>query len=258
MKPGPMILVGLLPLIAFQGSAACARQMLTIRGQEQLLELIAGAKVNETFKPPVVFLPGDGGWRGLAVSMAQTIASWGYDVYGLDVKRYLESFTVDGKATLTDRQMAADLRAVVDQVGSGRTKPVIVGWSQGAGMAVLAASSEESRLHVGGVVTVGLPQSAVLGWRFKDSLAVIARQDPDEPHFQVTPILAALSAPVWMIHAAGDEYSRPQDAQKMFDAVRAPKQFRLIQNTNHRFDGRRDDFYRSLKEGLEWLAAQSR
>jgi type IV secretory pathway VirJ component len=41
----------------------------------------------------VLFVPGDGGWRGFAIVVAERMASWGYDVYGLDTSNYLESFT---------------------------------------------------------------------------------------------------------------------------------------------------------------------
>ena len=46
----------------------------------------------------VLFLPGDGGWRGAAVSMARNILSMGYAVYGFDTKKYLEAFSENGAA----------------------------------------------------------------------------------------------------------------------------------------------------------------
>jgi len=65
-----------------------------IRGNEfALARLPSSANVSSV---AVIFLPGDGGWRGTAVAMGRTIASWGYDVYGFDTKKYLAAFTISG------------------------------------------------------------------------------------------------------------------------------------------------------------------
>lgn len=66
----------------------------------------------------VEFLPGDGGWWGLAIEMAEKMASWGCDVYGLDTKLYLESFT--GHTTLTDIELMGDVRETTGWIGKMR------------------------------------------------------------------------------------------------------------------------------------------
>src|SRR5262245_20974717 len=88
----------------------------------------------------VLFLPGDGGWRGAAVGMAQTIASWGYDVYGFDTRKYLEANSREAVALSRDT-LASDIRCVAEQIaGVGRKPVLLVGWSQGAAMAIAAAA----------------------------------------------------------------------------------------------------------------------
>ena len=132
----------------------------------------------------MLFLPGDGGWRGLAITFAQTIAGWGYDVYGFDTKHYLVSFSEDGSG-LTESQMRQDLQVAISWIRSRGAKQVtLVGWSQGAGMAVLTAAGSQDKAGIAGVVTLGLPESAVLAWNWKDTLATLARREPDEPHFK--------------------------------------------------------------------------
>ena len=227
----------------------------TLRGKTQTLARLQPANLDSP--ACVIFLPGDGGWRGAAVSMARTIASWGYEVFGFDTKKYLEGFSQDG-ANLSREQMTADMRFVADRVGSLTKKRVIlVGWSQGAGMAVAAASGAQARGPVYGVVTLGLPQSAVLGWDWKATLAVIARREPDQPSFAVKPLLPRVApAPLWMIHGAQDEYTTPEVARSLFDVASEPKRIEEIPGANHRFDGHQDELYISLKKGLAWIGSQ--
>ncbi len=202
----------------------------------------------------VIFLPGDGGWRGVAISMAKTIASWGYDVYGFDTKRYLEAFSEDG-AKLSQDQMAIDMQALSEYVSSAAKKPVLlVGWSQGAGMAVLAASHNPSTPLIRGVLTLGLPRSAVLGWDWKATMAAVARREPDQPAFSVKPLLANRGTPICMIYGSEDEYTNPENARDLFKAASEPKRLHQVTGANHRFDGHQDELYRLLKEGLEWIA----
>ena len=94
-------------------------------------------------KPPrgkILFAPGDGGWRGFAVEIAQEASSWGYDVYGFDTKHYLESFT--GKTMLSEADVMKDMRSVASAIRSDAGERVIfIGWSEGAGLGVLQAAA---------------------------------------------------------------------------------------------------------------------
>jgi type IV secretory pathway VirJ component len=251
MKRACVLLV-LVPVLLL---AADESVSVSLRGKAQSMPHLRppGGAVDVT----VIFLPGDGGWRGEAVSMAKTIASWGYEVYGFDTKKYLEAFSQDG-AKLSRDQLAGDMRRLTEQVGVISKKLVIlVGWSQGAGMAVAAVSGVQAQSPIHGVITLGLPESAVLGWDWKATLAIIARREPDQPTFSVKQLLGNLApTPIWMIHGSEDEYTTPETARKLFQAVSAPKQLREIGGANHRFDGHQDELYRSLKEGLEWIATR--
>ena len=84
--------------------------VLAIRGREQAVTLLASPRDHDT---AVLFLPGDGGWRGLAITIAQTVSRWDYDVYGFDTRRYLESFSQNNEK-LTAAEMRQDLHHVID------------------------------------------------------------------------------------------------------------------------------------------------
>ena len=208
-----------------------------------------------TPRATVVFLPGDGGWRGAAVTMARMIMTWGYDVYGFDTRKYLEVFSQNG-TKLSQSQLADDLRVLAAQLRGGSPRPIVfVGWSQGAGMAVAAATGLGVKSPIQGVITLGLPESAVLGWDWKATLAIIARHEPDQPVFSVKPLLANMApTPICMIYGSQDEYTNPENARDLFKAASEPKRLQQVTGANHRFDGHEDELYRFLKEGLEWIA----
>ncbi|MBS1828660.1 MAG: hypothetical protein JST93_25365 [Acidobacteria bacterium] len=205
----------------------------------------------------VVFLPGDGGWRGTAITIARNISSWGFDVFGFDTKKYLETFSAGG-AALSPQQLADDVRTVAQSVSGSSHRPVVlVGWSQGASMAVAAAAGLGARTPIHGVITLGLPESGVLGWDWKATLAVVAHREPDQPAFPVKPLLSASSlVPVWLIHGSEDEYTALTAARALFHSAREPKHMEEITGANHRFEGHQSELYQSLQRGLAWIASR--
>jgi fermentation-respiration switch protein FrsA (DUF1100 family) len=199
----------------------------------------------------VLYAPGDGGWRGFAVTMAETMSDWGYDVYGIDTKRYLESFT--GKTTLTVNDVMSDFATLAGWAGKGG-QVAIVGWSEGAGLGLLAGAAEANRKFFSGLVAISLGESSVLGWRAIDNLTYITKREPNEPHFPSLPYLPKVAPlPFVMIHSGHDEYTPAETARKMFAAAGEPKRFWLIPAGNHRFDDGRDAFFQALREGLQWI-----
>jgi hypothetical protein len=59
-----------------------------------------------------------------------------------------------------------------------------------------------------------------------------------------------------MIYGSADEYTNTENMRDLFTAASQPKRLQTVLGANHRFDGHEDELYRSLKEGLEWIAAQ--
>ncbi len=225
-----------------------------IRGQAQELYFYPARVVGQPAKGRILFLPGDGGWRGFAITMAERMASWGYDVYGLDTKRYLESFTTQ-TSRLTEADVMRDLRRVVEVLPHRRGQQVLlVGWSEGAGLCLLAAASEENKQAFNGLVAVGLDRRSVLGWHWTDWVTYITKKDPDEPMFNSADYLPKVSPlPLVMIHARGDEYTTGAEAQQLFNSAQEPKKFTLIEARNHHFEGNQEGFFQALREGLQWI-----
>ena len=218
------------------------------RAQEVHYHPAAGAKAGA-----LLFLPGDGGWRGFAIDIANGASSRGYDVFGWDSRVYLGSFT-SGKATLTETQVAADFLAMAGVLAQGKPGKMLVGgWSEGAGLALVGAAAKENREVFGGLLTIGLPERGFLAWRLADAITYLTRREPSEPSFESAPLLARVSPlPLAMIQSTGDEYVNPDLARKMFARAAEPKRFLLIEAKNHRFDGNQAEFFRTLQQALEW------
>lgn len=229
------------------------RSAFTLRGRRQDVYFIPSAANRKSPPGKVLFFPGDGGWRGAAIDFGRAMASWGYDVYGVDTKRYLESFT-DGEVTLKEAEVTADLGAFAARIRqNGRNAVHLVGWSEGAGLGLLGVAGKESAASFTGLIALGLPCQSVLGWRAADNITWVTKKMPNEPSFRSRDYVAKVTTPLLLIHSSGDEYTPVEEARKMFAAAGEPRRFVLVGARNHRFDGGRDELFRALRDGLEWL-----
>lgn len=223
----------------------------TVRGQPQEVYYYpaTGPKLNRK----VLFAPGDGGWRGWAITLAQQLASWGYDVYGLDTKTYLTSFT--GQTRLRETDVMNDFRQVTQWITKGANERVtLLGWSEGAGLSVLAAANGENKRLFNGLITLGLGDDNVLGWTWRDNLTYITKAKPNEPVFHAKEYLPQVAPlPYLMLQSSKDEFVPFDEAKLLATAAREPKRISVIQANNHRFEGNVNEFYRQLREGLQWM-----
>jgi fermentation-respiration switch protein FrsA (DUF1100 family) len=152
-----------------------------------------------------------------------------------------------------------DFREIARWMTQGTNEPVIlVGWSEGAGLCLLAASSEENKKTFAGLISVGMTESNVLGWKWSDDLTYLTKQDPKEPAFLSTDFLPKVAPlPILMIHSTRDEYVPVEGAKRLFSVAQEPKRFLLIEARNHHFEGNQEQFFGRLREGLEWINQMS-
>jgi dienelactone hydrolase len=240
----------LVATIASGQTAAPRDNTVVIRGQKQ--ELHRHPPTATPLNKKVLFVPGVGGWRGWAITIAQTMASWGYDVQGWDTKVYLDGFT--GKAPLTEADVMSDFRELADWMTNRSGERVsLVGWSEGAGMGVLGAAGERNKSVFEGFVGFGLGDENAIAWHWADNLLSLATK-PNEPTFRASDYMARIApVPFFMIQSTHDQYTPLDEAKRLFGLARDPKRFALIEGRNHRFDGNQDEFFRTLREGLRWI-----
>lgn len=225
-----------------------------LRGKQQEITLFKANTPDQEYQGKVLYMPGDGGLRGFSVDMCKTMSGWGYDVYALDTKTYLSGFT-EGKITLQVSEVMRDLREIVQWIRqSDRQRIFLAGWSEGAGLCLLGTADSLNRDIFQGLVTIGLDNDPVLGWRLVDDITWITKKNPKEPTFDSFYYLPKVSPlPLVMIQSTRDVYV-PQDVfRKMFDAAREPKQYYLVSAQNHRYDGNHEGFFKALQEGLTWI-----
>lgn len=245
--------LGLVALaLALSGASlaqSAGRNAVTIRGQQQDVYYYpaTGARLNRK----VLFAPGDGGWRGWAITVAQQMTSWGYDVYGLDTKTYLSGFT--GSTPLKDTDVISDFKEIAKWVTKGSGERVmLVGWSEGAGLDVLAAGGDPGRRVFTGLITFGLVDENVLGWSWRDNLTYVTSSKPSGPKFHVVNYIGRVPA-LLMIQSSKDEYVTMDEVNKLYAAARGQKRLAVIQANDHRFSNNTAEFYKTLRDGLQGM-----
>jgi dienelactone hydrolase len=234
------------------------KNALVIRGQQQdvyFYPVQSGAQNAQK----VLLLCGDGGWGGTDQDIAAEMSKAGYDVYGFDTKRYLESFTTDAGA-LKEEDVQRDLAQVAKWMQTRwRERITLAGWSEGAGLVVLAAASTENKAIFNGIVTFGLSNTAVLGWRLRDDVTYITGADPDEPMFRTNDYISKVAPlPLCMIQSSGDQFIAKDEAEGLFAAAQEPKLYKAVQANNHAFAGNTEGFFQALREGLTWVNQTAR
>jgi len=243
------------------GTAAAAsteRLDLVVRGQTISLTIY---KPKSPPRGTIVMASGDVGWVGLAASMADDLSAQGFLVVGLNARQYLAAFT-SRKGHLQPKDVPSDYLFLADRLTEKQllVRPVILsGVSEGAALAVLAASEPKNHAWIAGVITMGLPATAELAWRWTDLWASAMRKDADEPSFAVADVLPGVAPlPLCMIQSKTDEYVTPSDYERFRTIAKEPKQLVLIDAANHRFTDRRPELNRAFADGLAWIATGGR
>jgi alpha-beta hydrolase superfamily lysophospholipase len=205
----------------------------------------------------IVMGSGDVGWVGLAVSMAGELSADGYIVAGINVRQYLSAFT-SSQSHLDPTAVPADYRLLIDTLRTSRRvlPPIIVsGVSEGAALAVLAASDPANHAWIDGVIVMGLPPTAELAWRWIDAGSWITKHDAVEPSFAPKDVIATVSpVPLCMIQSTKDEYVPKAEWERLLAAAREPKKQILIDASNHRFTDKRTELSAAYSAGLSWIA----
>jgi uncharacterized protein len=205
----------------------------------------------------IVMGSGDVGWVGLAVSMADELSASGYIVIGINVRQYLSAFT-SGQSHLDSTTVPADYRLLIDTLKQSHrlVAPIVIsGVSEGAALAVLAASDSANHAWIDGVIAMGLPPTAELAWRWTDVGSWITKHDAVEPSFAPKDVIAAVSpVPLCMIQSTRDEYVPQAEWERLLAAAREPKKQILIDAGNHRFTDKRAELSAAYTAGLDWIA----
>jgi len=245
-----LLLAAALTVPAATASAAGpASDKLEIRGKSQTLRLYG-----DRGAAPAIVASGDGGWVHLAPDVAEFLAANGYFVVGFDSKAYLSSFT-SGSGTLATTDLPQDFGVLVDYAARGGTqKPVLIGVSEGAALEVVAATDASLKRRVLGLIALGLPRTAELGWRFRDSIIYLTKGVPKEPTFDASEYVARVAPlPLVAIHSTHDEFVPVAEVEAVMQRAAEPKQLHLLEAQNHRFSGREAELRSTILDAVDWI-----
>jgi fermentation-respiration switch protein FrsA (DUF1100 family) len=244
-----------IPLLAVLAAAFApppgGTETFEIRGARQELRLIGTPG-----GPVAVIASSDGGWIHLAPQVAGYLAAKGWYVIGFDCKAYLASFTHD-TTTLAREDVPRDFavllrRAMRETAGQ---PVVLIGVSEGAGLAVLAASSPEVQPLLRGVVGLGLTERNELGWRFRDQIIYLTHGVPNEPLFDVSEIVSRVApVPLAVIASTHDAFVPLDVIRRITDRAAEPKRLWVVEAQNHNFAGNVAGLHQRLDEALAWIA----
>jgi hypothetical protein len=205
----------------------------------------------------VLYGSGDGGWFGTAVKMFRAIAGGGRPTAGFSTRAFMNiEHRRDRPLSITHlvdayEHVIADARS---QLGLAADVPaVLAGWSRGAALGVLVASSQESTDGVAGVVAVGLPA--------RENLDLDLDSDDDSVSvttggLELYPLLRRVfPRRVLVIQASHDGYLPAAHARRLFGDDSDAARLVDIEARNHRFDGAELQLALALLDGVNWVAA---
>ncbi len=252
------VAAALLFVAALSSTAAAAGSQsldVAVRGQTLTLTVYVPAP-GVPVKGTILMGSGDAGWRGLAVNLADTLSNQGYIVAGINSRLYLSAFAIGADHLLVD-QIPGDYEAMAAALRAKnllRRPTILAGVSEGAALAVAAAAAPGTQAWTDGVITLGLPATAELAWRWRDALSWITKSDPDEPSFRVEALIARVAPlPLLMLQSTHDEYIPAADYQALERAAKEPKRQVLIDAKNHRFSDARPQVEAQIASGLAWI-----
>ncbi|HKD92640.1 MAG TPA: AcvB/VirJ family lysyl-phosphatidylglycerol hydrolase [Terriglobales bacterium] len=227
---------------------------LTVRAHSQEIDFYPAASPGE--HRTVLFVPGDGGCRGFAITITEELAKAGYDAFCLDTRRYLGSFT--GKQVLSPKEIASDFGAIARWVQQGkRESTLLVGWSEGAGLGLAAMAEPPNQAIFDGLVAISTPEVNILAWHWTDIGASITHRPPHEPSFSSAEFVARVSPrPLFLIASTSDDYVSTEATRALFSRARAPKRLSIINARDHKYSGNTNAFFGALREALNWIEQQ--
>ena len=196
----------------------------------------------------LIYVTGDGGWRGKDREVYTQLQLWGYSVAGFSAPEYLESLPGE-EGTTTPSRLASDFSQIIQSARSALELPqsvpvVLVGVSRGADLAVVAAGQSGLQAEIGGVVAIGLTREEEYVHRRRRATEALEL-------YAYLPRLGDI--PVSLIQSTGDNYVPADEARVMFGDDTPVRRFHAVEARNHSFSNARPALYESLRSSLVWL-----
>ncbi len=203
----------------------------------------------------VVVASGIDGWRGLASDVGERLSTDGYAVIGLDTRSYLIEATRRSGA-LSPAAVAEDYLAVLRRVHEwfpDLQRVFLLGVSEGAGLALVAAADPRVGLQLAGVVGLETPGTVSLRSPYWTWTSWITHKDEDSvPIAAVDYVAAVAPVPVAFIYGTHDMAGSTETAQTIFDRGGEPRRLAVIETERVLFDDAREQLFDTIHDCLAW------
>ncbi len=188
-------------------------------------------------KGTILFFHGNGDNVSTQLPNTFWLAKEGYDLYVFDYREYGKSEgEADLDATISDMELM--ITYVVNELPD-KKKVIVMGHSLGAAMAIYAVAHSEHRDRIEALITLeafsdyhDVAQEVLSGswllWLFQWPLSYTI----DNSYRPLDAIGLVSPIPVLILHSESDEMIGIHHAQRLFEAARQPKEFKLI-NSDH-------------------------
>lgn len=189
---------------------------------------------------------GDGGWFGLDTLYFETMASNGYALAAVSARPLRARLKATGTGASPAR-LAEDYLSLIEQAESRLqlapgTPVILTGLSRGASLAVVAASEPRLGRRVAGVLVMGL----------------IAAEPSVRPSAAPFALLDRVAPPLVVLQSTVDRHVPALEARRLFGPDLPSRKLVAIEAHSHTFGGHRDELFRQVEAGLEWIASGGR
>lgn len=211
--------------------------------------------------PLILFATGDGGWRSADRGLFQHLALWGYATAGFSSGHYLRHL---GFEATTPAHVAQDYRELIAFAKRALELPaaattVLVGFSRGSGLAVVAAGQAELHPQLSGVLAVALTEEEEHVRDDRTPARADHRNPSDRKLARMRPYeqLAGLGGlPLAVIQSTRDSYLPAAEARRLFGPDSDRRRFYAVRADSHTFAGAREALFEQARSALEWILAR--
>lgn len=252
ISAGVFLLLGLAAASCATHTAPRSRNLRTFDTQVDMHERPLTVHVTTDPSRPtgdlLLYVTGDGGWRGKDREVYTQLQMWGYSVAGFSAPEYLKSLPGE-EGTTTPTRLASDFSQIIQSSRTALELPasvpvLLVGVSRGADLAVVAAGQSGLQDEIGGVVAIGLTREEEYVHRRRRATEALEL-------YGYLPRLGDI--PLSLIQSTGDNYVPADEARVMFGADTPVRTFHAVKARNHSFSNARPALYETLRSSLTWL-----
>ena len=203
----------------------------------------------------VVVASGIDGWRGLASDVGERLSTDGYAVIGLDTRSYLIEAT-RRSGPLSPAAVAEDYLVVLRRVHEwfpDLRRVFLLGVSEGAALAQVAAADPRVGLQLAGVVGLETPGTVSLRSPYWTWTNWITHKDENTVTVAAVDYVAAVApTPVAFIYGTHDMAGATETAQTIFDRGGEPRRLAVIETERLLFDDAREQLFDTIHDCLAW------